>query len=157
VIGAVVAIALVGRHRLAADLALGLAAFGVPMALIGVWPREGAAILAMAIVGMGNTIVDVSAVTLMQRAIPDAVRARVFGVLQSLLLGTIALGAAIAPALIAVAGIRWALVIAGALLPALALISARALARIDAATVAPVHRVERLRAIPIFAPLPPAA
>jgi MFS family permease len=154
VIGALVAIALVGRRRLAQGFAFGLLFWGIPIALIGVWPNYAVAFLLLTLVGLGNTLVDVAGLTLLQRTVSDAVLARVFGVLESLILGSIGLGAIIAPGLIAGLGIRTALIIAGSFLPLLVLVSWRRLAQIDATTVVPDHRLALLRANSIFAPLP---
>ena len=55
---------------------------------------------------LGNTMVDVTAVTLVQRTAPREVAARVFGVLESMLTGTVGIGALLAPALIALIGVR---------------------------------------------------
>ena len=156
VVGAVVAIALVGRRRLAADFGFGLLFWGVPIALLAVWPNYLVAFVLLTLVGVGNTLVDVAGSTLLQRTVSDEVLARVFGILESLLLGSIGLGAIIAPALVAGLGIRAALIAAGCFLPLLAIISWRRLARIDAATAVPEHELALLRANPIFAPLPPS-
>jgi hypothetical protein len=78
---------------------------------------------------------------------------RVFGVLEMILVGTIGLGAILAPVLIDVIGIRWSLVVTGAFLPVLAALTWRQLLTIDAESHAPAD-VELLAKIPIFAPLP---
>ena len=65
--GAVAAFALVGRQRLASDFAFGLLLWGIPIALIGIFPRPPLALFLLAIVGVGNTVVDVAALTLLQR------------------------------------------------------------------------------------------
>ena len=87
VAGAVLALALVGRRRLAADFGLGLILWGVPIALIGVFPDLVPVLVLLAVVGVGNTIADIAGLTLIQRAIDDEVLARVFGVLESLWVG----------------------------------------------------------------------
>ena len=51
------------------------------------------AVIALAILGIGNSIVDVNALTIMQRAVPDAVLGRALGALDGLLLATLGLGA----------------------------------------------------------------
>src|SRR5919198_2880598 len=107
--GAVVALALVGRRRLASDFGLGLILWGMPIVLIGFWPNEGAALAFLAVLGIGNTLVDVAALTLLQRSAADEVLARVFGVIESLLVGAIGLGAIVAPLLVSLFGIRGAL------------------------------------------------
>jgi MFS family permease len=111
-------------------------------------------LLMLGIVGIANTIVDVSATTLVQRSTPGSVVARVFGVIGSLGLISVALGALIAPGVLALVGSRWTLVITGALLPAVGLPSWRELTRIDREAAVPSDRLTLLRAIPIFSPLP---
>jgi predicted MFS family arabinose efflux permease len=156
-LGAVAAAAFVGRERLAAGFALGIMLWGLPIALIGIWPSAVLAVVMLGCVGVGNTIVDVAGMTLLQRSAADDVLARVFGVLESLIVGSIALGAAAAPLLIAGVGARGALIVTGAFLPVLVALTGRRLAVIDSAATPPLARVELLRAIPIFAPLPAPA
>jgi MFS family permease len=155
-VGAVAAIGLVGRSRLAGDFGFGIVLWGAPLALIGIWPRETAALFLLVLVGFGNSLVDITGFTLLQRSVPDDVLARVFGVLESVILGTIALGAAIAPALIEGLGTRTALIATGLFLPLLALLTWRRLAAIDAAARVPERELEILRSLPIFRPLPVA-
>jgi MFS family permease len=154
-VGAMAAAALVGRKRLAADFGLGIFIWGVPIALLAVWPNQVLALVLLGVVGIGNTIVDVSGMTLLQRSAPDEVLARVFGVLESLLLLTVGLGALVAPLLLDLLGTRGALVAAGALLPVLVLPAWPALAAIDRAARIPTEQLELLRSNAIFAPLPP--
>jgi MFS family permease len=155
-LGALAAAALVGRRRLAADFGLGIFIWGVPIALVAVWPNQVFALVLLGIVGIGNTLVDVSGMTLMQRAAPDEVLARVFGVLESVLLLTIALGAFVAPLLVNWLGDRGALIVAGALLPILVVPAWPRLTEIDRAGRVPEEQLQLLRGNAIFAPLPPA-
>ncbi len=153
-LGALAAAALVGRGRLAADFGVGIFIWGLPIALVAVWPNQVFALVLLGVVGIGNTLVDVSGMTLLQRAAPDDVLARVFGVLESLLLLTPALGAVVAPLLLNWLGTRGALIVAGALLPLLVVPAWPALTAIDRAARVPVEQVDLLRRNPIFAPLP---
>jgi MFS family permease len=153
-LGALAAFALVGRQRLASDFGIGLVLWGIPIALIGVFPDPPIALILLGLVGVGNTVVDVAAVTLLQRTVPDEVLTRVFGVVQSVFVGTIGLGAIIAPLAIAVVGIRWAMVLTGALLPVLAALLWRRIGALDAEALVPTRELELLRAIPLFKPLP---
>lgn len=155
--GALAAVVLVGRRRLASGLGAGLVLWGAPIAVIGLLATPAAAIVCLAVVGVGNTIVDVAGLTLLQRAVRDEVLARVFGVLESLVVATIGLGAILAPALVALFGVRGALVAVGAFLPVLAALFWRRLAALDAAAPAPERELALLRAIPLFAPLPAPA
>ena len=154
-LGAVAAAALVARKRQAADFGIGIFIWGIPIALVAVWPNQVFVLVLFAVVGIGNTIVDVSGMTLLQRAAPDEVLARVFGVLESILLLTAGLGALAAPLLLNWLGTRGALIVAGALLPLVVVPSWPRLNAIDQAAKVPVERLEVLRANPIFAPLPP--
>jgi MFS family permease len=154
-IGALAAAALVGRRRLAANFGVGIFIWGIPIALVGVWPNQAFALVLLVLVGVGNTLVDVSGMTLMQRAAPEDVLARVFGVLESLLLLTVGLGALVAPLLLDWLGTRWALVVAGALLPLLVIPAWPRLTGIDRAARIPEEQLRLLSANQIFAPLPP--
>jgi MFS family permease len=156
-VGAGLAGLLVGRGKLAADFGLGVVLFGVPLALLAAWKSEGLAVVLLAGVGIGNTLADVSGMTLLQRVTPPAVIGRVFGVLESILLITVALGAVAAPGLVSALGTRGALLVAGLLLPALVIPSLGVLRRIDADTAVPGRELELLRAVPFFAALPEPA
>jgi MFS family permease len=153
-LGGVAAFTLVGRPRLAASFGLGILVWGAPIALVGVWPQAALALVLFGFVGVGNTLVDVAGITLLQRAAPDEVLARVFGVLESLLVGSIGLGAVAAPALVGLLGGRAALIVVGALLPVVVVLSWARLVRIDAEAAPPDWQLGLLRGIPIFAPLP---
>ena len=151
-VGAVVSAALIGR-RLSSNFLLGIGLWGIPIALIGVFPEPAPTLLFLAVVGLGNTLVDVSAFTLLQRAVPEEVLARAFGAVQALWVATIGIGSIAAPLLIAAVDIRGALLITGALLPTLAMLLRRRLAQLDEAPV-PERQLALLRGIELFAPLP---
>ena len=153
--GMLVMLTLIGTSRLAAVFRLGILVWGVPLALLGIWPSVAAALVLLGILGVGNTLVDVAGLTLLQRAAPDEVRARVFGVLESVFLGTIAIGAILAPLLTAALGARGALIAAGGGLSVLVLLFWRPLSAADATAAVPESTLALLRSIPIFAPLPP--
>jgi len=155
--GAVAAFALVGRQRLASDFGLGLILWGFPIALIGVFPDPPIALILLGLVGVGNTVVDVAALTLLQRTVPDEVLTRVFGVVQSVFVATLGIGAIVAPLLIELVGIRGALIATGALLPILAAVLWTRISALDAQSLAPTRELELLRAIPLFKPLPAPA
>jgi MFS family permease len=154
--GAALALGLVGLRGLGTAFAFGLVLWGVPLVLFGAWPSTAAALLFLGVLGIGNTLVDVSGLTLLQRTAPPDVLGRVFGVLESLVVGTLGLGAIIAPVLVSLFGVRWALVATGLLLPALALVSWTRLRSIDERAVVPERELELLRGLPLFAPLAPA-
>lgn len=155
-LGAAVALALVGRRKIAGDFGAGIVLWGAPLLLIGLWPNPVVALAMLAVLGVGNTLVDVSALTLLQRSVADEVLARVFGVVEGLTIAAMALGALVAPLLVAGFGIRIALVATGLFLPLVAVALWSRLAAIDREARVPARQLDLLRAIAIFAPLPPA-
>jgi MFS family permease len=152
-IGGAVALSLLGRHRLATDFGTGLALFGGPLVFVSVIPEAWPAAVCFAGIGIGNTLVDVSANTLLQRVVPDEVLSRAFGALQSLLLAAIGIGAIAAPFLVDALGTRGALLAAGALLPVLAAACWPRLRAMDRTIGAPAGS-ELLRKVPMLALLP---
>jgi MFS family permease len=144
-----------GGGGLATMLGAGIVLWGIPLALLAAWPVVGAALALFVVLGAANTLVDVAASTLLQRVAPDDVRARVFGVLESMLLATIGLGAVVAPAVLSVLGIRWALAATGLLLVVVGLLARRPLARVDTGLPSVARELALLRSIPMFAPLAP--
>ena len=154
-IGAVGALTLTGAKRLSPAFLVGLVVTGLPLVVLGLWQEVGVALLIFAVMGIGNSFVDVAGLTLIQRAVPDEVLARVFGVIQMLWLAAMGIGAAVAPALIAWVGIDAAIVGTGLLLPGLVAIFGFTVARIDARAPAPQpDELRVLASVPIFAPLP---
>ena len=155
-LGGVAAVGLIARPRLASAFGAGLALAGVPIAVIGLAPRTATAVACLAVAGLGTTIVDVAGVTLLQRSTPDEVLTRVMGVVQSVFVGTLGLGALVAPALIHLVGDRWTLVIVGTPIAVAAAVAWPRFRRLDAETARAPAFADLLRSIPIFAPLPEA-
>ncbi|MDQ3379580.1 MAG: MFS transporter [Actinomycetota bacterium] len=154
-IGAVGALSLAGAQRLSTPFMAGIAFMGLPLIAIGIWPNVLTAVVVLAVLGIGSSLVDVSGLTLVQRAVPDEVMARVFGVIQMLWLSSIGIGAALVPVLVAWLGIKTALIVAGAFLPVLVVLFGAKVAKIDAAAHAPgADELRILASVPIFAPLP---
>ena len=157
-VGGVLALSLAGATRLSPPFMLGVVLWGAPLIVLGLTQSTVLALLVFALLGVGNSLVDVAAFTLVQRAVPDEVLARVFGVIQMLWLASVGIGAVAAPILISAVGVQTALVITGVALPALVLVLSPRLVRIDSAAEAPDEATLRLLGTtPIFAPLPGAA
>lgn len=157
VVGAIFAAALLGRRRIASDLGVGLLLCGLPIILVAAAPGTATTLLLLGVLGTGVTIVDFAAVTLLQRVIPDDVLARVFSVLQSVLVGTIGFGALLAPVLVSLLGVRGALGATGVVLPLLVALLWRRLASLDSADLVADETVALIRQVAIFAPLDLAA
>ena len=155
VLGSLAASLLVGTGRLGAWFAVGVALWGLPLALVGLFPRQGAALLLLAFVGVGNALIDVAGFTLLGRMAPDEVLARVFGVLESLVAVSIGIGAVVASWIVEASGPRAALVGIGLVCPVLALATWRRLRHLDRTVsehdldVGLLRRVPMLRALPL--------
>jgi len=155
-VGSVVSFRLVGR-RLAAPFGIGLILWGLPIVAIAVHPRPAVALGFLALLGAGNAVLDVAGFTLLQRSVPDQVLARVFGLFFGLVMATVGLGSIALPPLIHAIGIRWAMVLTGALLPTVTVLLWRRILRIDATAAAPDRELSLLRNVPMLAPLSVAA
>ena len=153
-IGSVVTLSLVGRSRLAVPFGIGIVVWGLPIALIGLVPEPAVAVLALTVLGVGNSIVDVAGLTLLQRIVPEQVLARVLGVLEGLIMGAVGVGSLVAPLLTHSFGIGTALVATGLLLPLVVLLGLRGLRSLDARASAPGEGFGLLRGVPFLAPLP---
>ncbi len=154
-IGAVAALSLTGARRLSPAFMIGVALWGIPLIALGLLPEALVALLLFGVIGVGNSVASVAGLTLVQRAVPDEVLARVFGVIQMLLLAAMGIGAALAPALVTLLGVEGALLATGAFLPIVVALAWSRVSRIDAGAAGPEERELRiLTSVPIFTPLP---
>ena len=154
VVGSLAASLLVGTRRLAGWFGIGVALWGLPIALIGVFPAEAVALALLAFVGIGNALVDLGLFTLMARLAPDEVLARVFVVLESLGALTVGVGAIVASTLIELSDVRTALVVVGLVCPVLVAIAWRWLRPLDTSIGVRDREIELLQAVPMLSPLP---
>ncbi len=152
-VGGFVALMLAQRGKLARDFGVGVILWAAPLLLIAAWPTLASALIAMALVGVGNSIVDVNAYTILQRLVPDEVMGRVFGAMESAVIGGMALGALLMPILIHTVGLRTGLVIIGVSITLIATLGISGLRRIDRVALAPVG-LELLRGVSILGVLP---
>lgn len=153
VAGGALALLMAQRGRLARDFGVGVVLWAAPLLLVSIWPSVVTALVAMAAIGLGNSIVDVNAETIIQRLTPDAVMGRVFGALDSAAVGGMALGSLLMPLLINTIGLRWGLTVIGVVVPLLVLLAMRGLTAIDRVALAP-EGLGLLRRVPMLAVLP---
>ena len=111
-------------RRLRCGASVGFALWGLPLCVIGLWPSLAVALIALACVGVANTLVDVALNTTLQRVTPPELLARVFSLLGLVTMGSIAAGGLLAPVAVAVVGTRGALLALGLALALLALCAA---------------------------------
>jgi hypothetical protein len=153
-VGAVAALRLGGGRQLGTVCAIALAAWGLPLVLIGAWPAAALALVALFATGVSNAVLDISGFTLIQRGVGNEDRVTVFGVMEGLLGVGLLLGSLLAPALVAVFGARGAFVAAGAILPLLALASWPSIVGSARRSALAEEHLALLRRNPLFAPLP---
>ncbi len=152
-VGGMVAMVLATRERLATDFGVGVVLWSAPLLLIVAWPNLGVTLVAMILIGLANSLVDINAFTIVQRIAPPEVMGRVFGALESLLILGMALGSLIMPVLIEWLGLRSGLAVVGAGVATLALAGMAGLIRIDTSVLAPPG-LALLRKVPMLAALP---
>ena len=105
---------------------------GIPFAVLAVVRVSWVAWVLMLLAGAASGVTEVVAMTVLLRALPQQLIARVFGLTDSLLVGSILLGSILAPVLIHAIGIEWSFVVVGAALPATAVVAARQFQRLAA-------------------------
>jgi len=154
ILGSFVAASLVSRPRIVTAFVAGLLVWGVPLIGIALLPVPFVAVGLLVAAGAGRSLMDVAGRTLLQRATPDEVLSRVFGIVEGMFQGAFGVGSILIAGLIGAQGVRGGLMVAGLWLPIVALAAWRALRTIDARAVVPVGALALLRAIPMFAPLP---
>ena len=157
IVGAALAVALGSMGGLAGMFAVALVAWGVPIVLIGLAPSPTLALVGLGVVGIGNALLDVSGLTLLQRGTSNAARGSVFALLEVIVGVGVSVGAIAASGLVATVGIEAALIVTGMLLPVAAVVGRPWVARLDHEGVVPDRQARLLRGIPLFAPLPLAA
>jgi predicted MFS family arabinose efflux permease len=154
VIGSLLASLLVGTRRLARWVGVGVALWGLPLTLVPVFPEQAVALVLLAVVGVGNALLDLGLFTLMARLSDDRVLARVFGLLESVVALSVGLGSVVASSAIALLGIEGALVAVGALCPVVVALAWRRLRRLDLAMDVRDRELALLRNVPMLQVLP---
>ena len=156
VAGSAGVLALLSRGRLTSGLTLGALVLGGPLMIVGLVPSVPVAVIGLFVFGVGYTLVEVAANTLLQRLTPDHVLARVAGVVETLTGLALAFGSLAAGLLADAVGAEAALVATGALVPVSVALRRRRLARIEAGAPVAEREYRLLRGHTIFAPLPVA-
>jgi MFS family permease len=157
VIGALISGALVLRRRLAPPLLLGAGVLGVSVAVLGQSGSLVLAMLAMAGATIGALLMSIVATTMFQRIVPDEVRGRAVGVIETVSILCFAIGSLALPALVETNGIGPVLLGSGIGLAVIAVVSVPFLGH-WAVQVPPMDEVRaQLSKVPLFAGLSPAA
>ena len=153
-LGAVFAVSLTRTDRLVRTEAASVAWWGAPIAVIGLLPVPGIALVAMIVIGVANAVFDIAIFTIIQRGTSNEERAPVFALLEGIVGVGLVAGSLLAPVLLGAFGIRGALAVTGALLPIVALIVYGRIGRSDRIAVVDETMLQLLRTVPVFEELP---
>ena len=154
-IGAVASGPLVLRRTLSRPLLAGAIGLGAGIIALGVAPDLAPAIVAMAVASAGSLILEVVDTTIFQRVVPDEVRGRALGIIETATTLAYAAGAFALPVLSGQVGTAPVLVLGGAAIilagiGGVALLGATATQAPEASAIP----VERIAGLPIFAGVP---
>ncbi|HUB76875.1 MAG TPA: cyclic nucleotide-binding domain-containing protein [Solirubrobacteraceae bacterium] len=154
-IGAVVGIPitakLIGRQRLGIPCAVAFVAAGVAVGVVGIFDFGESVAFVVIAWGTAMAVADATSLSLLYRLLHSDTLSRVVGVMEALKLASEGIGALMAPALVAIFGLRTALIVAGAPLPLVVLASLGQIRRSDlaasgrSALVRLLHSVRVLR------------
>jgi CRP-like cAMP-binding protein/predicted MFS family arabinose efflux permease len=149
-IGGVIAAAFVNKlaalPRLSLVLSLGMLFYAAPTALLVVVHSPSIAVAIQIVRGIATLVVDVLAMTALQRSLAPDMISRVFGVFWALILGALALGAFVTPFLLNWVGLDATILLAGLVVPAIVVAVYPKLAALDRiAAVAAVDLAPRVR------------
>lgn len=154
VLGATLADRLSASRRLAPVIVASIALEAVPFAVTAAAHAAVPAFLLQVVSGVGMIVVDVLAVSALQRDLAGGVLSRVLGVFDALVTAATMLGSFALAAVLSAYGIVTALVVIGVAFPLLALAGLPVLLRGDRATAARAAelapRVELLAALDLF-------
>jgi MFS family permease len=143
--------------RLGQDMVVGVAVgWGVPLLAMAAFPSTVTTVLAVAAIGLFEGLGSLGMETIPQRLAPSHMISRVYAAIESSLVGPMALGALLAPALVHWVGLRGALAIAGALPLLIGLSRWPGMRALDRRLAAPAE-LELLRTVTVFADMPAPA
>ena len=155
IVGALTAGALVLRRRLGPPLLGGALIIGASVAFLGQAGSFALALVAMALASAGALLIEIMATTLFQRIVPDAVRGRALGIMETASVIAYAAGSFVMPVLGAIDPTP-ILLASGVAMAVAGVVTVVLLGRyaVQEPTVDPLRR--RLAEVTLFAGLPPA-
>lgn len=154
-IGALLAGPITMGRRLEVPLAVGGVTLGVGVILVGQSSVLLAALAAMAVATAGMLLLEVVATTIFQREVPDSIRGRGIGAMDTLTVSAYALGAFLAPVLAAALDPVVVLLAFGVLMVGATVVGTLLVGQSSAATADPA--ADRFIGLAMFAGLAPAS
>lgn len=152
--GGLFAMSVVRPANLLSAQSVSLAFWGLPIAVLGLLPEPAIGIAVMAVIGIANAAFDASVLTIFQRACANEERGPVFAVFEAAAGVGVVLGSLLAPVLLDVFGHRGGIVVAGSILPIVAVVVFIRIGRLPHVATIDEGVVALLRRVPAFDALP---
>ena len=152
-IGAFVAAGLSGSRHSARWMAVGVTMWGLPVVVVGLWTGPSTMLAMLALIGLGNAVLDVFGYSLLNRMFPDHLAGRAWGAFHAASAAVVALGSVMAPVLVSALGLTGAMVLTGAVLAASPWAVWPWFRRVDARAAGRVEDVELMHRVPTLAPM----
>ncbi len=152
-IGAFVAAGLSGSRHSARWMAVGVTMWGLPVVVVGLWTGPSTMLAMLALIGLGNAVLDVFGYSLLNRMFPDHLAGRAWGAFHAGSAAVVALGSVMAPVLVSALGLTGAMVLTGAVLAASPWAVWPWFRRVDARAAGRVEDVELMHRVPTLAPM----
>jgi MFS family permease len=160
VIGAIGSSWIVLRPNLGPSMLFGAIVLSVGFVGLGLVTDLGPALVAMVVIAAGAILAEVVNTTILQRIVPDAIRGRTLGVMQTFSTLTYAAGSFLVPVLFTTLGAQVLLPIGGAAIFVAAIVTFILVGpafKLTAATEAAAETLGRVAGLPLFAGVSPAA
>lgn len=160
VIGAIGSSAIVLRPNLGPSMLIGAGVLAVGFVGLGLVTSLGPALVAMVVIASGALLAEVVNTTILQRIVPDAIRGRTLGVMQTFSTLTYAAGSFLVPILVTTLGAQILLPAGGAAIFGAAIVTFVLVGphfKRAAATEAAAQTLGRVAGLPLFAGVSPAA
>jgi CRP-like cAMP-binding protein len=141
---------LIGRSRLATPCAIAFVGAGLALTAVGALPAGALTVIVVGVWGLAMALADATSLSLLARLLDRTMLSRTVGVMESLKLALEGAGALLAPALVALFGLRPSLLLAGLPLPLLVLPSYRKMDRADTAAAGRGAVVSLLHRVPVL-------
>ena len=116
-VGVFVANPLARTHRPMRAIVVSAMLAGLPFALLTIVHLPIVAALLLVVAGTASIVTEVLAITLLQASLPSSMIARVFGVLDALVIGAVLLGAALMHPMVQLLGLEVAVLVIGVFVP----------------------------------------
>ena len=144
---------LVARPRLRGPLTVGLVLSGIPLIVVALTGEATAAFGAVVVWGFGMAFADVNLTALQFRVVDAPVLSRTIGAIESLKIGAEGAGALLAPALVALVGLRPAIALAGVIPLVVVALAQPPLRVVDTLAAGRIELLLLLRRVPLFSVL----